>query len=272
VARSFELALGSWDKSLHEHPFFATASLRGVCEDLIAFSYLENIESKTRDRAVELHMGSQVHEGMVAQVEFFRKTRPWQSVVVPVKGRYEPEEKELRAMTKNLGWTGRTAWPSVWYMAKACGLEELYRYMYSATSKWVHFSPHVLLRMGWGPTPFSSASVWHFTTKNFAPYYREFNQTYSVYLLLQLLDRAPDFPRSMKTRRAIAALKSQTNGILRWPELVTFEELNSRPPSVFFQLLMRAAYDDDPEKFMRERAQARAADAVSSRGEGEDTV
>jgi hypothetical protein len=203
------------------------------------------MEPKIRDRLVELQMAAQVSEGLAAQVEFFAKTRPWQSVVGPAKDRGDAEVEELRTLTRSLGWNGKSAWPSVWHMAKACGLEELYRYLYSATSKWVHFSPHVLLRMGWGPGPFSAASVWQFTTKHFARYYTEFNRTYSVYLLLELFQRAPDFPWTVAARNAVEVIRIDLDAALRWPELVTFEELNRRPPNSFSQLLMRVAHEHD---------------------------
>jgi len=198
-------------------------------------------------------MAAQVSEGLTAQVEFFGKARPWQSVVGPAKGRGDAEIAELRNLTRRLGWNGKSAWPSVWHMARACGLEELYRYLYSATSKWVHFSPHVLLRMGWGPNPFSTASVWEFTTKHFAQYYKEFNRTYSVYLLLELLQRVPDFPWTVAARKGVEAIKKDLDEVLRWPELVTFEELNKRPPSSFFQLLRRVAHDHDQTKVLGDR-------------------
>jgi len=106
VARAFELAAWSWSTAAKHSPFFGTATLRGVCEDLIVFSFLRDIEPKIRDRLVELQMAAQVAEGLAAQVEFFAKMRPWQAVVGPAKDRGNTEVEELRTLTRSLGWNG----------------------------------------------------------------------------------------------------------------------------------------------------------------------
>ena len=150
IAKSFEFTCLAYQDPPPTHGFFITATLRGICEDLITFTFLETLSEDERNDALSLLMSTNIAEGLNAQSEFFSLNRPWQPVVQPPKLKKADTEKKLRALSAKLGWTGRQAWPTVWYMAKAANLHALYNYLYSATSKWVHFSPHILLRMGWG--------------------------------------------------------------------------------------------------------------------------
>lgn len=82
--------------------------------------------------------------------------------------------------------------------------------------------------MGWGGArdDVGDQTEWTFTTANFCQYYVEFNQVYSLLLLLRLLrgpaaKLLPDI-----ARKVVAALENRLNELIRWPEAVTFEELN----------------------------------------------
>ena len=135
--------------------------------------------------------------------------------------------------------------PSVRSMAEKTGV---YDFMYHATSKWVHFNPHVLLRMGWGKcddkSQLGDATRWKFSTEHFSPYYADFNRVYSVFLFRLLCVRLIDeFSEPAAVRRSLEAITSRINGILRWPELVTYEEMNQDGPHVIMRIALRAAYD-----------------------------
>src|SRR5690348_2019081 len=107
-------------------------------------------------------------------------------------------------------------------MADKSGLSELYDYIYHATSIFVHFNPHVLLRMGWGDLPEIT-----FSTRHFNAYYRHFACFYGAYLFKELcawmisiglLDKAVE----TSLQKIVDLLGKET----RWPEIVTFEEMN----------------------------------------------
>lgn len=245
VAKSYEFTSLVFQEQPPVQGFFITATLRGICEDLIAFTFLEGLEPEQRNKALSLLMRLNLAESVRAQSEFFADMRPWQPVVQPSKNNSD-FEKELRALSAKLGWKGRQAWPSVWHMAKAASLEPLYTYLYSATSKWVHFSPQVLLRMGWGGDTLNELgdhTKWTFTTANFTKYYVYFNQTYALMLFLQLLrgPASPLFPDS--AQRIVSALQLQLDEPLRWPEAVTFEELNLQGPKEVMRVLYRSMHD-----------------------------
>jgi len=244
VAKATEFATFAWSDPSPSHPFFMTATLRGVCEDLIVLSFLERLSPADRVESVKLLARLNLTEGVASQVAFFDAERPWQPVV---SGPVETEvvEREIRAFSERaFSWKGRQAWPSVWHMAKECGMTPLYAYLYSATSRWVHFTPQLLLRMGWGggPEDNSSATEWKFTTTNFEPYYIDFNRTYALYLLIRLL-RGPGRALliALPDLKLVDDLEETLEDILRWPEAVTFEELNLKGPPPIMRILYKAA-------------------------------
>jgi hypothetical protein len=130
-------------------------------------------------------------------------------------------------------------------MAKVAGMAPLYGYLYSATSRWVHFSPHLLLRMGWGGTPedTNEHTTWHFTTRNFAQYYAEFNRVYSLYLLIRLLRGPAGELLSAEAAHTVAELERQLTEVLRWPEVVTFEEMNLKGPHPLMRIAYKIAHE-----------------------------
>lgn len=91
--------------------------------------------------------------------------------------------------------------------------------------EWVHFSPHLLLRMGWGSSPgdLNDNTEWHFTTAYFVRYYTEFNQTYALFLLLRILRDPASSLVSTESSGILDRLLERLDEQLRWPEIVTFE-------------------------------------------------
>lgn len=245
VAKSFEFTTLSYQDPPLAHGFFISATLRGICEDLISFTFLEGLTDDDRNEALSLLMKINLAEGVGAQSEFFGMNRPWQPVVQPPVKKQSDVDQKLRSLSARLGWSGRQSWPTVWHMAKVTHLHALYSYLYSTTSKWVHFSPHILLRMGWGggKDDVGDHTEWTFTTTNFAQYYTEFNQTYSLFLFLKLLRGPAAMLLPNTAQNIVAELESRLNEPMRWPEAVTFEELNLDSPGSFTRILLRSAHD-----------------------------
>ena len=245
VAKSFEFA-----ELVHRDPpldqgFFITSTLRGICEDLIVLSFVAPLSPAERNEAVSLLMVKNVADGIAAQSIFFKSIRPWQPVLQPPPETSTDTETRLHTLARTLGWTGKQPWPSVWFMAKERSLAPLYSYIYAATSKWVHFSPQILLRMGWGGASddVSDDTEWSFTTTNFARYYSEFNQVYALMLLLHLVRGPAACIVPSDALSTISALKSHLDSSLRWPEDVTFEEMNLNSPGSFQRIALRAAHE-----------------------------
>ncbi|NKI33615.1 hypothetical protein HFP89_00360 [Wenzhouxiangella sp. XN79A] len=245
LVKSFEFALVASAEEPLPHTFFLTSTLRGICEDLIALTFISRLEPDDRDEALAHLMAANIREGIESQSEFFEEVRPWQPVLKPNDKPNVSTDKELRALAKKLGWSGRKPWPSVWYMAKSEGLETLYRYLYSATSKWVHFSPQVLLRMGWGGSKddIGNHTKWKFTTSHFVKYYAEFNRVYSTMLLAKLFKGPADEIIPKEAVANVDGIEHCIDQILRWPEAVTFEELNVSGPNPFVRIALKVAHE-----------------------------
>lgn len=128
IAKSYEFTSLAYQEPPPAQGFFITATLRGICEDLIVFTFLDGLGADERNKALSLLMSLNLAEGVKAQSEFFAAMRPWQPVVQLSKNNSD-KEQELRALSAKLGWKGRQAWPTVWYMAKAASLHTLYSYV-----------------------------------------------------------------------------------------------------------------------------------------------
>lgn len=234
LVKSFEFAVHAQEE--HAEPFFITSTLRGVCEDVIVLSFLAGLSD--RDEIVIAMNAINLAESLNRQTAFF-KDRPWQPIVREKPGHYDSCLAQMRTIAERHGWD-RKRFPTVQYMADACQLRPVYDFMYSATSQWVHCSPHILLRMGWGgqgEVP-NCDTRWTFSTKQFRQYYNDFNRIYSVFLLL-LLCKAfeSEVEQADEVRELCASLTTALNKELRWPELVTHEELNLPAPGYLYRLL-----------------------------------
>ena len=135
-------------------------------------------------------------------------------------------------------------------MAEKSGVELLkfvYDFIYRLTSGAVHFNPQVLLRLGWGPFIPSTLTLSKvtFSSNNMSSYYNAINQIYGSFLLSLYFELFEGFllPNE-KEKAAVVRLREYLLDERRWPEMVTFEELNLPPPVLQGAKvpLVRAAY------------------------------
>jgi hypothetical protein len=118
----------------------------------------------------------------------------------------------------------------------------MYDDFYRITSDIVHFSPRVAMRSGWGPNPRDAK----FATKNFARYYLNFAQCYSVYLFALLCKTfRRDLSLDSDFTDQIKQLEQLLDEQLRWPEAVTFEEMNVRGPDNIVRFFMRTFHEQE---------------------------
>src|SRR5437763_9412693 len=122
-------------------------------------------------------------------------------------------------------------------MAEATDLLPLYDFVYAGTTSFVHFSPNNLIRMG-KILPGGERIV--FSATNFSDYYNDFNRFYGLFLFITF---CTTFGATLNCRDeiqpAVETLMRHIDEELRWPELVTMEEMNV--PSVS-QMLRRMAH------------------------------
>ena len=221
--------------------FIVTSALRGMCEDIIALKWLATFEKRDRDEAVGVMMMKSVLELMQQQTAFFGKYRPSQPILETKDATAEVHalKQRLRAMRKGNRWRKHREWPSVREMAEPTGLLPLYDFLYAATSSFVHYSPNNLIRMG---KVVGGADRMHFSTSHFSDYYHSFNRFYGLFLFITL---CTTFGSSLgcrdELRPPVEGLMKLLDNELRWPELVTMEEMNVPEVSQLLRLMAHRA-------------------------------
>jgi Family of unknown function (DUF5677) len=224
--------------SSSSHSFYHTATLRGICEDLIVLKAIKDIPGQDRSNLVMYLQLNEMYETMRTQGRFFKNNH--HQIVLDEKfadKRSDDEFTKAMDIYKQHGFQIGKYGPSVKSLAKRANLSDLYDFFYAATSAWVHFSPHILLRMGWGAAP-EASTTFTFTTKHFSAYYRNFNAIYGTYLFVLFCETfQSNLSLNSKTKKYLEELQEYINAILRWPELLTFEEMNLEAPNLIVQAI-----------------------------------
>ena len=223
--------------------FFIVPALRAVTEDLILFRFLEKTGSpEERDMVIRNLMLIDVHEKVYYQSQFFRKFRPFQPVLAPRADsaqQIKDAKRELAKYWRDHGWpkiSERNAVPPIQQLAEKSDpglLEVVYDFIYRLASGEVHSTPRTLLRLGWGTSgkPGDAPLESKFSTKNLARYYLEVAQIYSTYVVCLWFELFEDRLQATEDElTAVAGLREYLLLKVRWPEMVTFEEMNLKPP------------------------------------------
>ncbi len=241
--------------------FFMASALRGTCEDLIALKFIRQLPRKLRDEVIAIEMSLAVNKALVEQTKFFRKERPFQSVLSAKENSVFADAQRARlhqiGVTSGLWKTEKKILP-IEQMAIKLKMKEEYDYFYRVTSALVHFNPGISLRSGWGEDPKRGK----FSAGNFVPYYLEFCQIYSA-LLFSMFARtfAVDLSVSKAFRAGLTAIEDALEEEMRWPEAVTFEEMNQKPPSFILASVARVLWDVPTERRKWKRAMTKAVRA-----------
>ncbi len=228
--------------------FLLLANLRGVAEDLIVLEYLKTFSPEDANKFLVLRQRQTTHDGMLTQLHFFKANNPFQPVV---GGKVETLE---RLLEKDRGeirdfWTAvgspRKNGPTIKDMAASSGLTQTYDYIYFLSSNFVHFNPHTLMRMGWGP----ETGPFQFSVHNFAAYYADLASFYCAVLFVGFFYRVGSAHFSPHLEADVLKILEAIDDFPRWPEIVTFEEMNLRPPMLpFMAHAMRRAMEGSDEQ------------------------
>jgi len=229
--------------------YLLLSSLRGVCEDLIGLKFLGTLAELDQDKAIVAMMMRSTVELMTRQAAFFESVKPNQPVMKARQADATIRETRtvLRSITTSFDWLDpRTGAPVVSRMARAVGLKGFYDYLYAATSRFVHFTPRELLRMGWGS---DDTGPMRFSPRGFSRYYSAFNKFYAPFMLVTF---CTTFSKRLgctnRVRAEVEAIIQILTDEVRWPELITHEELNREAPSPLQYLLLHA---EGAERFVR---------------------
>lgn len=264
LVRAYEFA--EYASNLQEHDqtvFFSAGAMRGICEDLIVLKFLRKLKRKDRDAAISARTIYETSKAMLRQKGFFKSYRPFQPTVSFNAREPILKMKEATAALKLLGqnsgmWSGKVPGPTVEAMARQTRMLALYRFIYSITSDLVHFNPRIAFRAGWGDVP----RKMHFSTKNFSRYYVDFCRVYGSFLFVLFCDKfGSALQLTAEDRLSIESLRKRLDMELRWPEAVTYEEMNVKGPNQFLRIALRVAHED---KIAKRQARRKSAGIVSA--------
>ncbi|MBD1862983.1 MULTISPECIES: DUF5677 domain-containing protein [Trichocoleus] len=253
IAKSYEFCLFTTLEEGKLDAFFYTATLRGICEDLISLKYYYSFDVEDRETVIKYMAVIDMAENVRTQAEFFNSNKPTQPVVKKIldDSQISLARGEIGNLKGKYKWKSSGYRPSTREMAKSCNLLKLYDYFYAATSRWVHFSPHILTRMGWGDMNENGEIDASYSTSHFSGYYASFNCFYATYLFVlecKLIKKEISF--NSDAWLLVEKLEKELLDTARWPELVTFEEMNIKPPSQITYILAHIAGLENSEQKM----------------------
>ena len=234
-AKCYDFNLFVWDEYNSSGAFFWLPMLRGICEDIIVLNYAQKIPPREREILFSRLMQHDIHTRLTTQEAFFSVTRPLQPVLKPwmTTSAVETLEDDIRSIWRAHGWPrmNRGVIPVIRQIAEKDRdevLTKLYDYLYRLASHTVHFNVGALFRTGWGD---KLGSRHTFSVKHFNDYYAACGRVYGAYMFCAYFELFARFLRPGKTiKPRIDDIRNSILSIIRWPEMVTFEEMNIPVP------------------------------------------
>ena len=224
-----------------EEAFFLLSNLRGICEDLIYLTYLSRMEETHSKKLIKMLLKKNTLDGLSIQKQFFSTNNPFQPVLGGDSSSADEHQRELRQFWKSLGSPRRDG-PSMRDMADYVGLSYTYEFIYFAASNFVHFNPLVLLRNGWKEMGGSVV----FSARRMDKHYRSFSSFYGAVLFVGMAASFEQKHFETTLGAEVEHLVEIIGRVQRWPEIITFEEMNKKPPLYFLTYAIgRVAREED---------------------------
>ena len=223
--------------------FFIVPALRSIAEDIIYFRFLSPFPDEIRERVVTDMQLFELSKRSQKQNAFFETFRSLQPVLPPANFNEEEIKGRLRLFWRENGWPNLQSkgMPPVREIAEKSDqglLEVVYDFLYRLTSSMVHFDPQILLRAGWGKIPEGPII---FSCAHMGPYYLAASRIYGSFLLCLYFEFFGQFLTPGKEEeRAVAEIRRYLLLVCRWPEMVTFEEMNLPVPLTRSNIILRA--------------------------------
>ena len=182
----------------HERGYAAVPLLRPACDELIWLRYLHTLPIEDANRLLNLRANQEMGRSIAAQQQFagskdMRGLGFGKAFVRHSNRVLRLVEAEMVALSHTYGWDIRTTGtversdgPGTPFMARATKTEPLYNFLFSATSRSVHFSLSELLRRAWG-APGGEVSI---TSAHFTNYWSRFCLYWGSYLFIGTLAEA----------------------------------------------------------------------------------
>ena len=138
--------------------YAAVPLVRPACEELLWLRYFTKLTADDAVLLSECWIRSGLLRDLAAQAAEVGGEEMLAIGLAPALNAFRSKESavqhNLRGLGKRLGWPNqdvkRGRVPTTWFIARATDSTSLYRFLYHAASRYVHFSPVELSRRGWG--------------------------------------------------------------------------------------------------------------------------
>lgn len=228
-------------------PFFLAANCRSICEELIYVAFFRSLDSRGANE-IAMAISEVMHrKSVLSQTRFFaanNSLQPTHGALVPATEQQQSlrsAEQRLSRLWSQHGFSesGRT---TVRDVSRRVRLNTTYDYVYHMTSNYVHFNPTHLFKMGWGPMegPFT------FSVKHFDGYYRHVARFLGAMFFMGYVLMFSKRLSKMLSKEYIEIVTATLESNIRWPEVITFEEMNQHPPAnIMYRALMTMLRKED---------------------------
>jgi Family of unknown function (DUF5677) len=149
------------------HSAFAVCLLRPAYEEQLWLEYLAKHKADAPKLVLALSQKI-IAESMRAQLEYMGKESMHavgfsMTFVKRFLAQAAQSLTTLKTLGAKLGWRQGADLPTLTHIAQKVGRKNEYDFLYEATSRYVHFSPHELMRRAWGDHREMRISSRHFT-------------------------------------------------------------------------------------------------------------
>jgi Family of unknown function (DUF5677) len=167
------------------------AYVRPACEEYIWLEYLNSIDPMRARRLlqqlslVESARSLRAQQQYMGDVEMIEYGFP-ADFVDAIQQESTSAKLQIEELAADLGWPsrpGKGRTPTASWIARQINSSNLYDFLYSATSRMLHFSPHEIYRRGWGD-PSQRATV-SLNDPAYTRYRRDFALYWLVYLFIR---------------------------------------------------------------------------------------
>ncbi len=220
------------ERESKDNLMFFMPMLRGICEDIIYHNYIFNVlQDEDKLNFIAMYQILDLEKSVSSQEDFFTTIRPSQPIVTKsilhefVISKNFVANNIMEELKTKYDWKKNP--PSVFQLAEIGKISNIYKYLYAATSRLVHFNPQSLFQMIWGEfenrenREIKSMKI---SIDNYQKYYNHFCIFYGYYLLKIFVEKLGGI-LGIDIKSEMESLEDCFKQI-RWPEIITFEELN----------------------------------------------
>jgi hypothetical protein len=202
---------------------FGVTLLRPAFEELVWIDYLGKNKSLANELIRELTR-KELSDSLEAQSDFLSIhemhsigfTMRWVKRILP---ELTKSNDRLKVLGNRLGWRNGAVLPSMAFLCQKTGRAKDYNYIYQATSRYVHFSPHELLRRVWG----THGSV-KISSSHFSQFWSDFALYWGLRILIETLC-VSDISELRRISENVALEIKRKIELLRQVQVITKSEL-----------------------------------------------